>query len=187
MALVCFSWKLLSCKVMILKLTSPWGPSLTTEDTSEKHLLTPWRLLPCTQRKALVTCLLPHSLARLNSPTGGDTWFSSLESKFTHAGIFSRLMWILRVSWNLFSWLHFDSSVQLSVAAVSVCTSRGAAYTSGTTRFPVPHALSGGTRLSTENAFLTDQRWTLSTQHTVILQCQHFTKKPPEDGIVNVY
>lgn len=116
MALVCFSWKLLSCKVMILMSTSPWGPSLTTKDTSEKHLLIPWWRLLHTLRKATVTCLLPQALARFNSQTGGDTWFSSLESKFIHASIFSWFVRISRVSWNLFCWHHFDSRFQLSVA-----------------------------------------------------------------------
>lgn len=116
MALVCFSWKLLSCKVMSLTSASPWGPSLTTEDTSEKHLLIPWRRLPHTLRKATVTCLLPHALARLNSQTGGDTWFSSLESKFIHASIFSWFVRISRVSWTLFCWHRFGSRAQLSVA-----------------------------------------------------------------------
>ena len=76
--------------------------------------------LPCTLRKTTVMWLLQCTWARFNTNWGSNTWFSSQESEVIHANIFSEFLWIPRVSWILFYWLHFDSGFQFSMALCSM-------------------------------------------------------------------
>lgn len=151
---MCFSWKPLSCKVIILTFMSPWRPSPTTEDTSEKHLPDSLTTSSSYTQEGHGHVALQHSLARLNPRTGRDTWFPSLESKFIHASIFSQFIWTSRVSWN-----HFTGFIltPVSVVLFSTHTSHWEQFcVSCATQF-LPRVF--GTSHSTENEFRKDQRW----------------------------